>query len=300
MRGRLLREMGRVARLGVVINDLDRSRIGWLGAWLIGHLLTRNRLTRHDAPLSVRRAYRPTEVVAIAARRPGLIPVRTVRAPSGSATRSRRSSTAGPASRPTRRCARSARSRRPVTTPRVGSTSRSSGGGPAGAVLAARLAGAGREVVVLERAPRVAMAGGRRVRVARGGGGAARDRAGRADGASGGPARSRRCASRRRLARRSGLTYGADAAAERRSGSIGRALDPALLELARARGADVRSGATVADVDLRRGELAVRDPTGGTATRAGLGHRRGRRPPVGRGARGRCRPEDASSDRGSG
>jgi ubiquinone/menaquinone biosynthesis C-methylase UbiE len=74
----VLTEMGRVARLGVVVNELQRSRIGWLGAWLIGHLLTRNRLTRHDAPLSVRRAYRSTEMVAML-RSAGLIPVRTVR-----------------------------------------------------------------------------------------------------------------------------------------------------------------------------------------------------------------------------
>lgn len=74
----LLREMGRVARLGVVINDLQRSRLGWIGAWLIGHLLTRNRLTRHDAPLSVRRAYRPTEMAGML-RAAGLIPVRTIR-----------------------------------------------------------------------------------------------------------------------------------------------------------------------------------------------------------------------------
>ena len=32
--------MGRVARLGVVVNDLDRGRLGWIGAWLLGHLLT--------------------------------------------------------------------------------------------------------------------------------------------------------------------------------------------------------------------------------------------------------------------
>lgn len=74
----LFREMGRVARLGVVVNDLHRSRIGWLGAWLIGHLLTRNRLTRYDAPLSVRRAYRPIEMTGML-RSAGLIPVRTVR-----------------------------------------------------------------------------------------------------------------------------------------------------------------------------------------------------------------------------
>lgn len=28
----VLREMGRVARLGVVVNDLDRTRVGWVGA----------------------------------------------------------------------------------------------------------------------------------------------------------------------------------------------------------------------------------------------------------------------------
>jgi ubiquinone/menaquinone biosynthesis C-methylase UbiE len=75
---RLLAEMARVARLGIVINDLKRSRPGWLGAWLLGHLLTRNALTRHDAPMSVRRAYLPGEVSAMM-RSAGLIPVATIR-----------------------------------------------------------------------------------------------------------------------------------------------------------------------------------------------------------------------------
>jgi len=74
---RMLREMGRVARLGVVINDLQRSRLGWIGAWLISHVLSGNRLTRHDAPLSVRRAYRASEMADML-RSTGLIPVRTV------------------------------------------------------------------------------------------------------------------------------------------------------------------------------------------------------------------------------
>ena len=74
----LLREMARVARLGVVVNDLERSRLGWIGAWLIGHLLTANRYTRHDAPLSVRRAYRADEMAAML-RAAGLTPVRTLR-----------------------------------------------------------------------------------------------------------------------------------------------------------------------------------------------------------------------------
>ena len=83
----LLREMARVARLGVIVNDLHRGRIAWLGAWLMGHLLTGNRYTRNDAPLSVRRptgpARRPTAPAA------GLTPLRTIRGILGIATRSR-------------------------------------------------------------------------------------------------------------------------------------------------------------------------------------------------------------------
>jgi ubiquinone/menaquinone biosynthesis C-methylase UbiE len=78
----LLNELGRIARLGVVVNDLERSRLGWIGAWLIGHLLTANRFTRHDAPLSVRRAYRAAEMAAML-REAGLTPVRTMRAAFG-------------------------------------------------------------------------------------------------------------------------------------------------------------------------------------------------------------------------
>ena len=63
----VLREMARVSRRGVIVNDLDRTQLSWLGAWLLAHLATRNRYTRHDAPLSVRRAYRPVEVQDMAA-----------------------------------------------------------------------------------------------------------------------------------------------------------------------------------------------------------------------------------------
>lgn len=61
----LLHEMARVARLGVVVNDLERGRLGWLLAWLMGHLLTGSRFTRHDAPLSVARSYRASEMVRL-------------------------------------------------------------------------------------------------------------------------------------------------------------------------------------------------------------------------------------------
>ena len=63
----VLAEMARVARLGVVLNDLVRGRRALLGAWLLTHTITRNRFTRHDAPLSVRRAYSIDEMTALLA-----------------------------------------------------------------------------------------------------------------------------------------------------------------------------------------------------------------------------------------
>ena len=59
---RVLQEMDRLARVGFILNDLRRSRLGYLAAWIAARLTTRNRLTRNDAPLSVRRAYTPNEL----------------------------------------------------------------------------------------------------------------------------------------------------------------------------------------------------------------------------------------------
>jgi ubiquinone/menaquinone biosynthesis C-methylase UbiE len=73
----LLREMGRVASLGVIVNDLARGRLFWLGAWLLSHTLTRSRLTRSDASLSVRRAYTRAEMERLMAEA-GLRPVATI------------------------------------------------------------------------------------------------------------------------------------------------------------------------------------------------------------------------------
>ncbi len=61
----LLRELRRVARAPVV-TDLRRSRLAWAGASLLVSIFTRNRLTRHDAPLSVLRAYTPREAMQLA------------------------------------------------------------------------------------------------------------------------------------------------------------------------------------------------------------------------------------------
>jgi ubiquinone/menaquinone biosynthesis C-methylase UbiE len=57
-----LREMARISRRGVVVNDLVRGRLYLLGAWLLSHLVSGNRLYRNDAPLSVRRAYSRAEL----------------------------------------------------------------------------------------------------------------------------------------------------------------------------------------------------------------------------------------------
>ena len=58
----VLREMDRLARIGFILNDLRRSRLGYAAAWIAARLTTRNRLTRNDAPLSVLRAYTPAEL----------------------------------------------------------------------------------------------------------------------------------------------------------------------------------------------------------------------------------------------
>lgn len=65
---RSLGEMRAAARLGVVINDLLRSRITLALVWLVTRLFTRHPFARHDGPLSVRRAYSPDELRALATR----------------------------------------------------------------------------------------------------------------------------------------------------------------------------------------------------------------------------------------
>ena len=58
----LLREMGRVARLGVVVNDLRRGWLPLLATAVGVAVLGRCRATRHDGLLSVRRAYTVDEL----------------------------------------------------------------------------------------------------------------------------------------------------------------------------------------------------------------------------------------------
>lgn len=66
---RVLRELYRVARRGVVVNDLRRSRPALLGARLLAATVWRGHpVTRHDGPLSVRRAFTPAELRELARR----------------------------------------------------------------------------------------------------------------------------------------------------------------------------------------------------------------------------------------
>lgn len=62
---RLLQEMDRLSRIGWIVNDLRRHRLSYMLAWLSTRIATRNALTRHDAPLSVLRAYTPEELRAL-------------------------------------------------------------------------------------------------------------------------------------------------------------------------------------------------------------------------------------------
>jgi ubiquinone/menaquinone biosynthesis C-methylase UbiE len=59
---RVLSEMRRLGRRGFILNDLRRDRLGYAAAWAASRVTTRNRLTRNDAPLSVRRAYTIAEL----------------------------------------------------------------------------------------------------------------------------------------------------------------------------------------------------------------------------------------------
>jgi SAM-dependent methyltransferase len=58
---RFINESLRVARVAALVNDLRRSPVH-LALTYAGFALYRSRLTRHDAPASVRRAYTPEEL----------------------------------------------------------------------------------------------------------------------------------------------------------------------------------------------------------------------------------------------
>lgn len=65
----VLRELARVSRRGVVVSDLRRTRLAFLGARLLAATVWRSHpITRHDGPLSVRRAFTVAELRGLAER----------------------------------------------------------------------------------------------------------------------------------------------------------------------------------------------------------------------------------------
>jgi ubiquinone/menaquinone biosynthesis C-methylase UbiE len=59
---RTLAAMARIARRGFIVNDVERSWPAYLASVALVYGVTRNRLTRHDGPASVKRAYTRTEI----------------------------------------------------------------------------------------------------------------------------------------------------------------------------------------------------------------------------------------------
>jgi SAM-dependent methyltransferase len=63
-----LHAMRAAAGAGVVVNDLLRTRLSWLLVVVATRVFARHAFSRHDGPLSVRRAYAPDELRALCAK----------------------------------------------------------------------------------------------------------------------------------------------------------------------------------------------------------------------------------------
>ena len=64
--GRVLAQMWRITRRRVVVNDLHRHAVAYFSIRALSALFSKSRMVRHDGPVSVRRAFRPSELLEIA------------------------------------------------------------------------------------------------------------------------------------------------------------------------------------------------------------------------------------------
>jgi ubiquinone/menaquinone biosynthesis C-methylase UbiE len=62
---RVLRELRRVARNAVVVNDLRRHRLAWAFIWLLGKLRMVSPMSANDGPLSVLKGFTAAELLVI-------------------------------------------------------------------------------------------------------------------------------------------------------------------------------------------------------------------------------------------
>ena len=53
------------ARVGLVINDLRRSALAYIGIWLLTRLFSRSQMVKNDGPLSVKRGFTKRELLRI-------------------------------------------------------------------------------------------------------------------------------------------------------------------------------------------------------------------------------------------
>jgi ubiquinone/menaquinone biosynthesis C-methylase UbiE len=65
---RVLRHMWRMTRRCLLVNDLHRHRLAYASIRLLTVLFSNSAMVRHDGPLSVRRAFRPHELLELALR----------------------------------------------------------------------------------------------------------------------------------------------------------------------------------------------------------------------------------------
>lgn len=64
----LLAEMQRIARRGILVNDLHRHLLAYVGIWLLSRGLGMAPMVQHDGPISVRRGFRRGELRSLARR----------------------------------------------------------------------------------------------------------------------------------------------------------------------------------------------------------------------------------------
>lgn len=62
----LLREMDRVSRLGIVVNDLHRHLLAYAGIWALTRLFRMAPMVQHDGPISVRRGFLKSDLTTLA------------------------------------------------------------------------------------------------------------------------------------------------------------------------------------------------------------------------------------------